>query len=288
MIIAIASGKGGTGKTIVASSLAVSIDGNVQFIDCDVEEPNAHIFLKPVIEETRAVSIPVPEIDRNRCTLCGRCVQVCAFNALAVIPSSNEKEGTVLVFRELCHGCGSCSHFCAQKAINEVDRQIGIVEVGRSNSIQFVHGILNIGEAMAPPLIKEIKTHIKSTGTVIIDAPPGTSCPVIESIKDSDFCILVTEPTPFGLNDLVLSVEVIRKLGLPFGVVINRFDLGDGETIKFCRDQSIPVLMKIPFRKKIAVSYSKGETLVSSFPKYREDFMTLFEKCRQRVKDHSG
>ncbi|MCK4835120.1 MAG: ATP-binding protein [Candidatus Aminicenantes bacterium] len=287
MIISIASGKGGTGKTIIATALALSSKSSVQFIDCDVEEPNAHIFLKPVIEETSKVFIPIPEIDKTKCTYCGRCGEVCAYNAIAVIPPANDKKGSVLVFPELCHGCGSCGYFCPEKAIKEVNKEIGIMEIGMAGPIQFIHGRLNIGEAMAVPLIRQEKKNINPTRTVIIDAPPGTSCPVVESVKDSDFCILVTEPTPFGLNDLVLSVEVIRKLAIPFGILINRSDLGDTKTDEFCRSQGIPVLMKIPFRREIAVAYSKGDSIVEAFPEYRKDFLALFDKCRLNHKSNS-
>ena len=275
MIISVASGKGGTGKTTVAVNLALSLK-NVQFLDCDVEEPNAHIFLKPAIKQTKKVCIPVPEIDEKKCTYCGRCREVCAYNAIAVIPNSNERKGKVLVFPHLCHGCGSCSYFCLQKAIKEVDKEIGEMEIGNTGALQFINGRLNIGEAMSPPLIREVKEHVNPTRTVIIDAPPGTSCPVITSLKGSDFCMLVTEPTPFGLHDLQLAVEVLRKLAIPFGVVINRADLGNKKTDEYCRNQNIPVLMRIPFKKEIAVAYSKGEPIVKAFPKYKKDFKKLF------------
>jgi len=280
MIISVASGKGGTGKTIIASSLALSLDREVKFIDCDVEEPNAHIFLKPVISETKKVYVPIPKIDLNKCNYCGKCQKVCAYNAIAVMPGANEKKGHVLVFPNLCHGCGSCSYFCPAEAIHEVPKEIGVMEMGFSGDIRFIHARLNIGEVMAPPLIREEMKQIVPGQTVIIDAPPGTSCPVIESVKGSDFCVLVTEPTPFGLNDLVLSVEVLRKLSLAFGVVINRSDLGDSKTEAFCKRKKIPVLMKIPFRREIAEAYSKGSPLVQAFPEYKKDFQMLFDKCK--------
>ncbi|MCD4780713.1 MAG: ATP-binding protein [Candidatus Omnitrophica bacterium] len=274
MILSVASGKGGTGKTIVATSLALSIS-NVQILDCDVEEPNSHIFIKPEIANKENVCIPVPRIDETKCNFCGKCQEVCVYNAIAVLKDK------VLVFPELCHGCGSCSYFCPENAIKEVDKEIGVVEFGKSNDIQFVHGKLNIGEAMAPPLIKAVKKHIYSIKTIIIDAPPGTSCPVIESIKKSDFCILVTEPTPFGLNDLILAVEVMRKLNIPFGVVINRSDLGDDKTDQYCQKQNIPVLMRIPFERKIAEGYSRGETIVETLPEYKEKFQEMFRKIKE-------
>ena len=279
MIISVASGKGGTGKTTVATNLALSIP-NAQILDCDVEEPNSHIFIKPEIKNKELVSIPVPEVDESKCDGCGRCQEVCVYNAIAVV---NKK---VLIFPELCHGCGSCSYFCPQQAIKEVNKEIGFVETGKKGNLLFVHGKLNIGEAMSPPLIKAVKKHIYpytkdfGAGVNIIDVPPGTSCPVITAIKGSDFCILVTEPTPFGLNDLILAVEVLRKLSIPFGVVINRSDLGDKKTDVYCRRENIPILMKIPFKREIASAYSKGETIVESFPEYRKQFCELFETIK--------
>ncbi|MBU4312309.1 MAG: ATP-binding protein [Candidatus Omnitrophica bacterium] len=278
MIISIASGKGGTGKTIVATSLGLSIDKGVQFLDCDVEEPNAHIFLKPKIEQSRIVSIPVPKIDESKCTFCGRCSEVCAYNAIAVLKDS------VLTFPHLCHGCGGCMLLCPQKAIREIDKEIGIVEIGNVNNAQFIHGRLNIGEVMSPPLIRAVKDYINPTRTVIIDAPPGTSCPVIETVKGSDFCILVTEPTPFGLNDLILAVEVLRKLDIPFGIVINRSDIGDDKLNNYCKRENIYILMQIPFRKEIAFAYSKGMPIVEALPELKKEFIVLYKKIIERIK----
>ena len=271
MIISIASGKGGTGKTTIAVNLSLSIP-NVQLLDCDVEEPNSHIFIKPQIHTTVPVWIPVPDVDRSKCNYCGRCAEVCEYNAIAVL------KDTVLVFPELCHGCGACTSLCPQNAIKEINRQIGVIEIGTKADLQFGHGRLNIGEAMSPPIIRALKGYSNPARTVVIDAPPGTSCPVIESIKGSDYSILVTEPTPFGLNDLVLAVEVLRKLKIPFGVVINRSDLGNRDTHDYCKKEDIPILMEIPFRREIAVAYSKGTPLVEGFPEYKKEFFRMYER----------
>ncbi|MFH1283478.1 MAG: ATP-binding protein [bacterium] len=279
MIVAVASGKGGTGKTTIAVNLALSI-GNVQLLDCDVEEPNAHIFLKPNLRKKNKAFIPVPEIDKTLCKFCGRCKEVCVYNAIAVFPSVKQNNGNILVFPQLCHGCGACSYFCMEKAIKEVNREIGTVETGEAGNVAFIQGKLNIGESMSPPLIRQVKKHIDKEKTVIIDSPPGTSCPVIESIKGSDFCILVTEPTPFGLNDLLLAVEVVKKLAIPFGVIINRADLGDKKTDKYCEKEHIPIIAKFKFEKKIAIAYSNGSPVVKAFPEYKKDYLRIFNNIK--------
>ena len=275
MIISVASGKGGTGKTTIATSLALSLNNGVQFIDCDVEEPNAHIFLKPKIKQSKVVSIPVPKIDESKCTFCGRCAEVCAYNVLAVLKDK------VLTFPHLCHGCGGCSLLCPQKAITEVNKEIGVVEIGKVNNLQFIHGKLNIGEVMSPPLIRAVKEYINPTRSVIIDVPPGTSCPVIEAVKGSDFCLLVTEPTPFGLNDLILAVEVLRRLKIPFAVVINRADIGDDKVGLYCQENKISVLMQIPFDKEIASLYSRGEMIIDTKKEYITKFKDLLESIKK-------
>jgi MinD superfamily P-loop ATPase len=276
MIISVASGKGGTGKTTVAVNLSLVLS-NVQFLDCDVEEPNAHLFLKPDVKDRKVATIPIPQVDESKCDYCGRCRDICAYNAIAVLaPGENVKKGSIMIFPHLCHACGGCSLLCPQEAIKEIQKEIGIIEIGNCGDIQFVHGRLNIGEIMSPPLIKQVKEYINPIRTVIIDAPPGTSCPVIASVKGSDFCILVTEPTPFGLNDLILAVEVLRKLGVPFGVVVNRSDIGDDKVDLFCQENKIPILMRIPFDKEIAFLYSRGIPIVKEKKEYIEKFQEMF------------
>jgi len=274
MIISVASGKGGTGKTTVATSLARSL-GKVQFLDCDVEEPNAHIFLKPNIDQKKPVGIPVPEVDKDRCNYCGKCAEVCEFNAIVVIKDK------VLIFPEMCHGCGGCTYICPENAIKEIDRTIGVIERGTAGTIDFVHGILNVGEPMAPPLIREVKRLINHQGNTIIDASPGTSCPVVGAVKDSDFCLLVTEPTPFGLNDLKLAVGMLKKLSIPYGVIINTADLGDAEVENYCRAENIPILMTIPWDRRIAEAYSRGIPLVEVLPEYKEKFSNLYAQIME-------
>ena len=293
MIISVASGKGGTGKTTIAVNLALALakdrEKKVQFLDGDVEEPNAHLFLKPVITNSESVEIPVPKIDDRKCSYCGKCAEVCVFNAIAVTKHK------VLVFPGLCHGCGACTLFCPEKAISEEGKEIGILEEGKAESINFVHGRLNIGEPMAPPIIREIKKRINKDVIkggdnditnhylTLIDAPPGTSCPVIESIKDSDYTILVTEPTPFGLHDLILAVEVLKKLKIPHGVVLNKCDIGDHKVEKYCKKNNIPLLLSIPLDKEIAVAYSQGIPIAKINPSYEQKFIQLFQRIIQSI-----
>lgn len=283
MIISVASGKGGTGKTLVATSLALSLKDShkVTLLDCDVEEPNAHIFLKPAFIRSEAVLIPVPKIDEERCTHCGKCAEVCAYNAIAVLGEH------VLTFSQLCHGCGACSYLCPEKAIAEEPREIGMVEWGQADGLEFIHGKLTVGEAMAPPVIRKVKEHAGSDGVVIIDVPPGTSCPVVEAIKGSDFCILVTEPTPFGLNDLALAVETVREIGIPCGVVLNRAGVGDAGVEEYCLKENIPVLLTIPLDTEIARLYSRGVPLVEGMPQWKGSFRKIFDEITEIVDERS-
>jgi MinD superfamily P-loop ATPase len=279
MKISVASGKGGTGKTLVATNLALSINGeeHVQLIDCDVEEPNAYIFIKPEFSREEKVYIPVPEVNYDCCTYCGKCADICAFNAIALISDK------LLIFPELCHGCGACSYLCPEKAISEKDREIGLLQTGRADGIEFVQGNLNIGEPMATPVIKKVKEHIKNNTIIILDVPPGTSCPVIEAINNSDFCLLVTEPTPFGLNDLKLAVEATKKLQIPCGIVINRAGSDDSIINEYCEKEGIPILLTIPLDPEIAKLYSKGIPLVTAQPEWKANFTSLFNKIKRSI-----
>ena len=276
MKISVASGKGGTGKTTIATNLALTLQ-DVQYIDCDVEEPNGHLFLNPSFYERISVGIPVPEVDNSKCNYCDLCAKACEYHAIIVI------KDRVLTFPELCHGCGACSYICPEKAINEVEREIGIIERGAAGDIEFVHARLNIGEPMAPPLIRKEKKLINDHKIVIIDSSPGTSCPVVESVKGSDFCVLVTEPTPFGLNDLKLAVEMVRVLKVPLGVVINLADIGTREVWTYCEKETIPILMEIPFDRKIAELYSEGIPLTKELPEYRGKFLKLYQEITSRT-----
>lgn len=275
MVISVASGKGGTGKTLVATNLARSIGSNVQLLDCDVEEPNAHLFIDPVFMETETVLTPVPEVDKTKCTYCGKCSDICQFKAIAVV---NE---IVLVFSELCHSCGGCWEVCPENAIQKTGRELGLIEKGQSNGIEFVHGKLRIGEAMSPPLIKRVRSYENPEKLTIIDAPPGTSCPVIASMKDADFVLLVTEPTPFGLNDLKLAVGAVQILDIPMGLVINRSDLGNNKVKEYAHEINLPILLEIPFERQIAESYSRGEILADVVPEWKDKFRELHHKIEE-------
>lgn len=280
MNLVIASGKGGTGKTTVAVNLALALqDEKVQLLDCDVEEPNDHLFIKPDFDYKTDVGIPVPSVDISRCTFCGRCAEVCSFNALAVF------QDQVMVLAELCHGCGSCAYLCPEKAITEIVRPIGVVERGEASGLDFGHGRLNPGEAMSPPLINAVKRLAAPEVLTIIDAPPGTSCPVVSAVSDCDYCLLVTEPTPFGLNDLDLATKMVSKLGVPAGVLINRCDLGDNRVEDYCLENNLPVLLKIPWDIELARLYARGEPAVLHLPVWRDRFRELFGRIQRTRKE---
>ena len=274
MQIAIASGKGGTGKTTLSVALAQAWDGPVQLLDCDVEEPNASIFLTLENQTERQVSVPVPAVDSARCTGCGKCAKICQFNALAAAGK------TVLVFAELCHSCGGCVRVCPEKAITEVPLPVGTIRQGQSGNIQFTEGRLDVGRAMAPPVIRAVKKAADPKLPVLIDCPPGTSCPMITAVKGSDFILLVTEPTPFGLHDLTLAIETVRMLNIPFGVVINRSDAGDNRVVGYCEKENIRLLLQIPESRKIAEAYSRGESILSAAPELAPALHHLLEAIR--------
>jgi len=277
MILSVASGKGGTGKTSVAVNMALSI-GNVQLIDCDAEEPNVYLFLKPKISKTKAIEVSVPIVNEKLCNRCGKCADFCQYNALFV--GSNE----VLVFADLCHSCGGCALVCPAGAISEVKYRIGTLKQGATETANLVYGELEVQKPMAVPIIREVKRHIRKDKNVILDSPPGTSCPVIQTLKGSDFCILVTEPTPFGLHDLKIIVQVLETMEMPFGVVVNRAGVGDKKVYEFCEEKTIPVLLEIPYDRRIAELYSQGIPFSEEMPEWKNKFRTLFENVKELVK----
>jgi MinD superfamily P-loop ATPase len=277
MIISVASGKGGTGKTTVATSLAAVLGNRCRLLDCDVEEPNCHIFMKPSFLMREVIGVPVPVVDPDKCSRCGKCGEVCRFSAIVQIGES------VLTFPELCHGCGGCKLLCPEKAISETSRELGVVETGSAGSVEFVHGVLRVGEAMSPPLIREVKKRINPDKIAILDAPPGASCPVINTVSGSDFIIMVTEPTPFGLNDLSIAVEAVSQLGIPMGVVLNRADVGDRGIQSFCMERNIPLLAEIPHDRKIAEGYAGGDLLVTCAPDYIGLFLKIVHTIQSIV-----
>jgi MinD superfamily P-loop ATPase len=285
MRIAVASGKGGTGKTAIATSLALSLVPDWEqpspasnpplFLDCDVEAPNAHLFLEPIFERRQEVGILIPQVDEAKCTHCGKCAEVCQYHAIAVLGDK------VLVFPQLCHGCGSCVLTCPERAISEIPDVIGVLESGSCmNGITFARGVLNVGEPMATPVIRQLKQWARPQPNqdVIVDVSPGTSCPVVESVRGADYLLLVTEPTPFGLHDLRLAVEVGRELNLPMGVVINRDGIGDGSVDEFCETEGLPILMRIPFEHAIAEGIARGQPLVEIHPGYLHQFRQLYNR----------
>jgi MinD superfamily P-loop ATPase len=280
MIISVASGKGGTGKTTISVNMALALGCGVELLDCDVEEPNAHLFLKPIIERSERVEVPVPLVDLEKCTFCRKCSDICRFNALAVVGKK------VLVFEEMCHSCGGCMAVCPEGAITETGRELGIVNFGKRDAIGFINGQLRVGEAMSPPLIKRVRAAANPQLITIIDAPPGTSCPVIAAMNGADFILMVTEPTPFGLHDLQLAVEAVRLLGIPCGLVINRADIGDRKVFDYAENENLPVLMSIPFDRRIAEAYSQGKNIIEEFPEWRERFSELFRKIAAII--HAG
>ncbi len=272
MQIAVASGKGGTGKTTVSTSLALSCDTAVQYLDCDVEEPNGHIFLNPKFDHSEVITAIIPELDEEKCTACGKCRDICNYNAIAQFGEN------VMIFPEMCHSCLGCFRVCEDDALISATRELGVLESGMAGDIEFVHGTVRIGEAMGVPLLKAVKKKADPEKITIIDAPPGTSCSFVESINGADYVILVTEPTPFGLHDLKLAVEVLQNFNIPGGIIINRSDLGDDKVQAFCKEQNLPVLMEIPFQRKIAEGYARGVNLIDTVPELRKDFNDVLSR----------
>jgi len=277
MVISVASGKGGTGKTSVAVNLALSIE-NVQILDCDVEEPNVHLFLQPEIEKVEGVYTLIPKIDESLCNYCGKCAEFCEYNAIFV---SKDK---ILLFPELCHSCGGCKLVCPTNAISEEPHKTGSIYSGKSKDTEVIYGELEVGDAVPTDIVREVKKRIDKSKNVIIDCPPGASCPVIESVKGSDFCILVTEPTPFGLHDLKIAVSVLEEMKIPFGVIVNRSDLGDKRVYDYCKEKNIPILLEIPFERRIAELYSRGIPFVLEMDEWKKNFRKLFETIKDKVK----
>jgi MinD superfamily P-loop ATPase len=279
MIVSVASGKGGTGKTTVATNLALVAqhDCDVHFFDCDVEAPNAHFFLKPQFAHSEPVTVACPVVDSTRCTFCGACADTCAFKALAVV------KDRVLVFPDLCHDCGACKLFCPEHAVGRKEHKIGRLECGNAGDIAFCQGKLDPGEAFSTPIIRALRRRVPDDAFVILDAPPGTSCPVVDAIKESDLCLLVTEPTPFGLHDLKLAVRLAQKLELRTGVIINRADIGDSGVENYCLKEELPIVMRIPYDKLLAKAYAEGKPAAEVSTAYAERFRALFYNIRKLV-----
>ncbi|MCD4802152.1 MAG: ATP-binding protein [Anaerolineales bacterium] len=275
MKIAIASGKGGTGKTTIATAFAQALSKerkSVSLLDCDVEGPNSHIFIQPELDQFEDVNMLIPSVDAEACTGCGKCAEVCQFHAIVVIG------GQTLVFPEMCHGCGSCTLICPEKAITEIPNRLGILEGGLSQEgIRFGHGILDIGEPMAVPVISKLKKwrDLMDAEVVLIDSPPGASCPVVESLRGADYIILVTEPTPFGLHDLRQAYKVTQELEIPAGVIINRAGIGDTGVEQYCEEMGLQILMQIPLEREIGHGIAQGKSLLDIKPEYENRFLQL-------------
>lgn len=274
--LTVTAGKGGTGKTSLATSLALALQeeyqGRVQFLDCDVEEPDAHILLKPELKERESVYAKRPQVDESKCDYCGKCAEYCEYNAIAVIGRR------IIVYDELCHGCGLCHLVCPRNAISEYDLEIGTIERGTARGIEYLQGVLKVGEPLATPIIQRLKEKIDPGKIAILDSPPGTGCPVIETMEGSDFVILVTEPTPFGLHDLKLTVEAAKTLGLRMGVVINRDGLGDARVEEYCEEENLPILLRIPLDRRIAVAYSNGIPFAEELPEWKPRLREMFAR----------
>jgi MinD superfamily P-loop ATPase len=272
MYIAVTSGKGGTGKTLVSTALSLCA-GKCTYVDLDVEEPNGFIFLGPDIREETRYTVPVPEINKNRCTFCGACAKACVYNALAVIPSLKK----AMFFPELCHSCGVCGYVCPEDgALIEIERGIGKIRTGTAGDIRCIEGRLNVGQPSGVPLIGGIiENYLDRGGLIFADSPPGTSCPVVECLKDSDYVILVTEPTPFGLNDLKLTVELVKALGKKAGIIVNKETGMDVGIDDFAREADIPILLKIPYSMAVQEAYSRGIPLVEAMPDIKNEFTAL-------------
>lgn len=275
MILTVASGKGGTGKTSISVNLARVLGTPMQLLDCDVEEPNAHLFLKGLLTSEEVVSIAVPEINEVACNGCDKCVDFCQFNALASVGH------TPILFAELCHGCGGCALVCRRNAIREKDFRIGTIRCYQSGHITLKSGCLDVGVSMASSLVHSVRARMDHGVTAILDAPPGTACPAVATLRGVDFALLVTEPTPFGLHDLRLAVNTVQALGVPFGVVVNRVGIGDDRVQRFCAAENISLLLEIPDDRRIAEAYSRGQLIVEALPEYREHFERLWQAITQ-------
>lgn len=283
MIVSVASGKGGTGKTTVAASLVTVWDKPILAVDLDVEEPNLHLFLRPTTEGSETAHMEIPVVDESACTFCGACSELCQFQAISVMGD------LVLTFPEMCHGCGGCIAVCPEKAISPGKRELGEISWGKAGKAGFLMGRLRVGEAMSPPLMRLVKMRLNAMiapngGDAIIDAPPGVSCPAVNAVIDSDVIILVTEPTPFGFYDFQLAWEAFSSLGKPIGAVINRAGLGNDAVYRFCKDKGLPILAEIPFDRAIAEAYARGKIIAKVSAGFKEIFVSLQNKIRDLAK----